>query len=623
MNIVNSTLVSSDSLNYEDIISRIKGIYNNCSPLEQKQLLKILEELSDKGYSETLEQIYLVDFKEVPVSIERFLTDSEYLGGSNDNGNQIYPGWWEVYNSVFDSSRDIYEICLSGATRIGKSSTAVSCMCYMTYLLMCYKNPQKYFGLKDVSRATIAFANLTKDLAKGVAFREYNDTLKNSPWFNKHGTFTNSAKPIYIPEGDKIELVAASDSAHVLGMQLWSCLIGDTKILTDAGEHKISELDGQVVNVKQYDYINNKFIYTSTQIKQTKLATELITIELENGVKITGTPEHRIMLSNGEYKMLQDLTVSDDILTVNDDESDILERVKQVIGEDYKNHGEWRYLPDGTNHHAICSYGDLLIRLPYLDTLGRRVSGKICTVGELSGYYIGLHDFIHRWMIRTFKPDEWDPELDVNHKDGNKHNNHIDNLEMLTRSANLNHYWRSDCFKEAREASLAKSRPAKIQRALGNTYGKNRKHIYRSGEHRFCHVSELSNYLSQGWKLGTNIVTKGNAGLIWITDGIHNKQVTPVDFEECDKSIWHKGMTRPKNIKVWVHKDDKRMKILKEDVESYIANGWALGSNTHNLGNTNNVAITDGVHNKMIPKSELPNISPPWRRGYTRKSRRS
>ena len=225
--IINPTQIRSDALDYEDIINRIKSIYNECSPLEQNIFLKILEELSDKGYSETLETIYLVDFKEVPVSIDRFLTDPEYLGESNDCGNQIYPGWWDAYDSVFDYQKDIYEVILSGATRIGKTSTAVAMMCYMTYLLMCYRNPQKYFGLKQVSRATVAFANLTKDLAEGVAFVEYNDTLKKSPWFNRHGRFNNAKHPIFIPEGDNIELVAASDSAHVLGMQLWACLMDE------------------------------------------------------------------------------------------------------------------------------------------------------------------------------------------------------------------------------------------------------------------------------------------------------------------------------------------------------------------------------------------------------------
>lgn len=222
------TPVRSDALDYEDIISRIKCIFDQSSPLEQKHFIKILEELSDKGYSETLDTLYLVDFKEVPVSIDRFLTDPEYLGSSNDCGNQIYPGWWDVYHNVFDSQKDIYEVVLSGATRIGKTSTSVSMMAYMTYLLMCYRNPQKYFGLKEISRATIAFANLTKELALGVAYREYHDTLLKSPWFMKHGTKNNSStRPIFIPEGNQIEIIAASDGAHMLGLQLFAALLDE------------------------------------------------------------------------------------------------------------------------------------------------------------------------------------------------------------------------------------------------------------------------------------------------------------------------------------------------------------------------------------------------------------
>lgn len=252
--------IASDSLDYEDIIERIRAIYDSSNPIEQAHFLKILEELGDKGYSETLDTIYLVDFKEVPVSIDRFLRDPVYLGESNDCGNQIYPGWWDAYDTVFDESKDIYEVILSGATRIGKTSTAVSMMCYMLYLLMCYRNPQKYFGLKEVSRCTIAFANLTKDLALGVAFREFNDTLQKSPWFNSHGTFTHSVtKPIYIPEGNQIELVAASDAAHVLGMQLWACCLDECNFAR-AGVKDISISKAHMKNL--YDTANARITGT-------------------------------------------------------------------------------------------------------------------------------------------------------------------------------------------------------------------------------------------------------------------------------------------------------------------------------------------------------------------------
>lgn len=242
---MSEVLVRSDALDYEDIISRIKDIFAQSTPMEQKQLLKILQEFSDKGYSETLDTIYLVDFKEVPVSIDRFLTDPEYLGSSNDCGNQIYPGWWEAYHTVFDSQRDVYEVILSGATRIGKTSSAVSMMAYMTYLIMCYRNPQRYFGHKDTMIPVIAFANLTKDLAKGVGYTEFCNTLKLSPWFNAHGKFSSTAKiPLYTPENNGAQFVISSDSSHILGMATWAILIDEcnfskagTKDITKAKEH--------------------------------------------------------------------------------------------------------------------------------------------------------------------------------------------------------------------------------------------------------------------------------------------------------------------------------------------------------------------------------------------------
>ena len=107
-------IVNKDIYNAE-VMSRIKGIYNSSTPEVQQQFLTILEELARDGESRTLEQIYLADFKEIPVSIDRFLTDPYYLGGTNDNGNSIYPGWWGVYRDVFDPHKDIYEVVLSGA----------------------------------------------------------------------------------------------------------------------------------------------------------------------------------------------------------------------------------------------------------------------------------------------------------------------------------------------------------------------------------------------------------------------------------------------------------------------------------------------------------------------------
>lgn len=201
-----------------DVIDRIKKIYNSVSREEQSYLHTILKELSEFGYSETYENIWLADYKEIPVDKHTFLTDPEYLGSSNNNGKSIYPAWLDVMDELDKTGNQYYEIVFTGATRTGKTSTAVSDACYNFYKLMCLRDPQTYFGLKSVTRISIFFFNLTQTLAKGVAFKEFISTLNSSPWFHKHGHFTDSeTNPTYIPEGGQIEVTYGSDASHALG----------------------------------------------------------------------------------------------------------------------------------------------------------------------------------------------------------------------------------------------------------------------------------------------------------------------------------------------------------------------------------------------------------------------
>lgn len=239
---------------YSDVVSRIASSYLSCSEQEKVILKQILHEFSSNGESETYENLWLSDFTEVPVSITQFICDPEYLGRANRNGDAVYPFWKSTLSNIFNSGNKYNEIILSGATRIGKTSTAVIIMSYMLYRLMIYRDPHKYFSKKEVSRFTVAFANLTKDLAEGVAYREFNDTLKVSPWFNNHGRFSNSERNFYyIPSGDQIDIVAASDAAHLLGMQTW-CIMMDETNFAKAGVKDINKAKSHMKSL--YDTAN-------------------------------------------------------------------------------------------------------------------------------------------------------------------------------------------------------------------------------------------------------------------------------------------------------------------------------------------------------------------------------
>ena len=235
---------------FDDVPEKIAKIYNSCSAQEQKYLLQILKELSesDMGYSQTYTDIWLADYKEIPVDIDTFINDSTYLGATNRNGQAVYPFWRKELHNVFDAGNKYYEWILTGATRIGKSSTGITGTAYMLYRLMCLRDPQRFFNKKEVSEFSILFFNITKDLARGVAYREFNDTLKEVPWFMAHGTVSDSEENFYYkPEGGKITIDYGSDASHGLGKQVFVAFMDEINF-SQAGIKDVNKAKARMKN---------------------------------------------------------------------------------------------------------------------------------------------------------------------------------------------------------------------------------------------------------------------------------------------------------------------------------------------------------------------------------------
>lgn len=263
---------------YEDVLQRIRSIYTSMNFEERKILKTILEEIYEFGESKTYEDLWLADYKEIPVDKTTFLTDSRYLGESNNNGQAIYPRWLEVMQELERTGNQYYEIVFTGATRTGKTSTAVSDACYQLYKMMCLRDPQKYFGLKSVTTISFFFFNLTATLARGVAYREFNSTLSVSPWFMEHGKMNQSeAHPTYIPEGNLISIEYGSDAAHALG-KATACVIFDEVNFSQAG---IKDIEKSKARMKaKYDTLVARV--TGTFVKNGEVFGKLYVISSKN-----------------------------------------------------------------------------------------------------------------------------------------------------------------------------------------------------------------------------------------------------------------------------------------------------------------------------------------------------
>lgn len=201
-------------------------LLNRLSPEEKALAISILEQYAKEGKSEKLDELILEDYEEIPVDIETFIDDDDYLGKglhlvdeyTGERKQTVFPYWIEMLKKLFPTNVDTAynTLVLSGAIGLGKSFVAVLAMLYMLYRMLCLKDPYKHYGLQPIDHITFSIMNITLDAAKGVAWSKIQELLQSSPWFMAHGTVSRSQNPEWQPEKN-IELIYGSQPRHVIG----------------------------------------------------------------------------------------------------------------------------------------------------------------------------------------------------------------------------------------------------------------------------------------------------------------------------------------------------------------------------------------------------------------------
>lgn len=286
---------------------------------EEKQIFfKILREMIEKGESETLTSLWYEDYEEIPVDIDTFIEDPEYLGNSTDRGRLIYPYWRDVLRKIFAPGAKYYEVAITGGIGLGKTTIAVIGLCYMLHKLLCLRDPQAYYGLTKSSVIGIAFFNVSMDLSFGVAYRKMQNFLLESPWFLRHGEVRGNKDKIYVP-GKNISFVVGSKEEHGLGKDIF-CLTGDTKIVTSQGIKTLEELEGEKVSVLSFNIDTGRFEWSRPSlIMATGVRDDIYEITLEDGSVFRCTGDHKVLVrkNNGyEYVEARNLREGDDIVSL-------------------------------------------------------------------------------------------------------------------------------------------------------------------------------------------------------------------------------------------------------------------------------------------------------------------
>ena len=147
------------------------------------------------------------DFEEKPVMIEEFVTSDEYLNlpplsdyqyQMIKNGSQIYK--YDTLVSLYGEATAAErwketnnEVILQLGKGSGKDYTSTIVCAYVVYLLLCLKDPAKYYGKPSGDTIDIVNVAVNADQAKNVFFANFVKRIKSCSWFaGKFDVKTNS-----------------------------------------------------------------------------------------------------------------------------------------------------------------------------------------------------------------------------------------------------------------------------------------------------------------------------------------------------------------------------------------------------------------------------------------------
>lgn len=153
------------------------------------------------------------EFEEKPVQLEEFVTSEDFLGlpplskyqyDAIKAMSQIYKKQTliNLYGEQIGTkiwNQTCNEVILQLGKGSGKDYMSTIAVSYMVYLLLCLKDPAKYFGKPPGDSIDILNIAINSEQAKNVFFKGFKTRLDKSPWFQ--GRYTPTAGSVTFDKG--------------------------------------------------------------------------------------------------------------------------------------------------------------------------------------------------------------------------------------------------------------------------------------------------------------------------------------------------------------------------------------------------------------------------------------
>ena len=243
-------------------MKQLNMILDKLTPQEKELALSVLSEYANEGHSVTLDSLILEDYAEVPVDIETFVDSEDYLRDAwyDASGNcKLYPYWRKELRKLFPDniSTSVNNTILSGSRGRGKTEIAVLIAAYLLHRILCLKNPIEYFHLKATEKIVFAFMNIKLALAEEIATTKFQNTIKSSPWFLRHGELEGRQKKVWIPhkyvnskgeEQEAIDIKIGSQADDLIGLPIYFAFFDEISFIKNQDVEKQKEKANDMID---------------------------------------------------------------------------------------------------------------------------------------------------------------------------------------------------------------------------------------------------------------------------------------------------------------------------------------------------------------------------------------
>jgi hypothetical protein len=227
--------------------------------------------------------------KRLPVTIEQFITDPEYLG-TNTYWPQVVEDLKIMCPDVWVGEIQPTEVILTGAIGIAKTLRTNICLCYALYCLTCFENPHLAFDLlKDkpivigctAARVKTARDNVYSPVRSMFLGMRYTQRYKIN--YDK-----DTESELKLTDINVTFSVFRPDLEHILGFDLIACSVeeANTMLLVEKSKKAVEGGDNAM-----YDQAE-RFIHEALNRRKSRFATQEKKTIAIGGIYVVSSANH-------------------------------------------------------------------------------------------------------------------------------------------------------------------------------------------------------------------------------------------------------------------------------------------------------------------------------------------